>query len=387
MSKRKLPIFFILVVFGAMIVGFTSNNSWQSFLKIVDNTLRGIPGGIVISEKNSDGREIIGGYILQDNNPVPIKTEKHTLTINKGTEGEYSFSLVKFIKDGQVLSISPEKEGSVIEFVTGNKNIVFTVSSNKGLWVADTSSFLPTNIQPETVNGISQNELNKKRSDLANQGKDPDSYLLYWAVQPLLSPSEDRIAFGSNRAGFPENTTIGLWMSDLQGDTDQVVQESDDITPITWINDTELVYVGEKGYLKKVDLKTKAISTIINNKVSVNTSSPDGAYIIYQNVDQGQVLPDVMILDANTGNIVRLDIPSGFTCQGFYGWDESSNKVAFYVQDLNLNLKLVLFNPIDSTISVLEAPENTRFDDYVVPSWTNGKVVISADGKTFITTN
>jgi len=176
-------------------------------------------------------------------------------------------------------------------------------------------------------------------------------------------------------------------VSDIKGNTELVVQESDDIIPITWLNENEVIYVGDKGFLKKVNLMTQAVSTLVDNKVSVNTSSPDGAYIIYQYVNQGQVLPEVMILATKTGNNARLDIPDGFTCQGFYGWDESSNKVAFYIQDSDLNLKLVVFNPLDLTISVLEAPENTTFDDYVIPSWTDGKVVLSADGKTFKTLN
>lgn len=383
MSKKKLPIFIILIVVFLMAVGFTSNNSWQSLIKIVDKTLRGVSGGIVISENHSDGREITGGYVIQENKTVPVTTEKYTVTINKGSEQEYNFNLIKFISNDQVLSIRPEKEGSPLDFIVGKKMIVFRTGYDKGLWIMDKNSLQPNNIQPESVNGISQSELDIKRSELAKEGKDPESYILYWAVNPLLSPNEDCIAFASNREGFPLNTKTGLWITDLKGNTELIVQENDDITPITWASGSEVIYIGDSGLLKKINVDTKAVETLINNKVSVNTSSPNGKKIIYQNVEKGQVLPDVFVISTDTGKNLKLSIPSGFSCQGFYGWDETSSKVAFYIQDMNLNLKLVILDLNNSKNVILDAPQNTKFDDYVVPSWSNGKVIISASGKTF----
>jgi hypothetical protein len=41
--------------------------------------------------------------------------------------------------------------------------------------------------------------------------------------------------------------------------------------------------------------------------------------------------------------------------------------VAFYIADMEANSKLAVANLIDSQVVVLDAPNKTRFDEYILP--------------------
>lgn len=386
MKNRKKYLFFI--VFSIILVaGFTQTNALDTFTKILDENLRGMPGGIFISEQGNFERIIFGGYILKENKMEPVQTEKATITINKNTPDEYSFELVKFIKDGSVISVQSSKEGAAHNLIVGTKKILFTDQAELGLWVADINTLEPINIQPEEVNGISQKEIAEKKLELLKQGKDPDSHILYWVGAPMLSPNEDLVAFCSNRRNFPDNLKVSLWITNMAGDTVEVAAENEDITLITWLNNNEICFVGEKIYLKKVNINTGEISVLIDYKIKVNSYSPNKQYIMYQKVDGGYILPEMYVYNVNEDATTQLKLPSGFKNIGFFGWDEKGSKVAFYIADMEANSKLAVTNLIDLQVIILDAPNKTRFDEYIVPSWAGNRVIFSAGGKLYSTNN
>jgi len=384
-NKKKIILFVTISVL--LIICFSTVYASEIFTKIWDMSLRGLPGGILISENGKHERTISGGYIIKDDNLQAVETENATVTIHKGTPEEYSFELVKFIKEGSILSVRPGKEGHAHDLVLGTKKVLFTDQGGMSLWIADIDTLTPVNIQPETVNDTSQAVLTEKKLDLAKQDKDPDSYILYWVSSPLLSPNENLVAFGSNRNGFPDNTKLSLWTTDMAGITKLLVSEADDIVPIAWLNDNEICFIGEKGFLKKVDVLTNKVTTLINYKVKVNTCSPNGDYILFQKVNGGDILPEMSVLDVTRNSSTQLQLPSDYMNIGFFGWDITGEKVAFYIQDMKANIKLVITNTVDSQITVLDAPTETKFDEYIVPSWSDGKVVFSASGKLYTTNN
>ena len=90
------------------------------------------------------------------------------------------------------------------------------------------------------------------------------------------------------------------------------------------------------------------------------------------------------ILNVETGEIIKIDVPDQYrNSTGFYGWDENSGKVAFYLMDANLSTKLVVFNYIEKKANTFDPPEGTVFDLLVVPSLNDGKVIFSADNKLY----
>ncbi|MBS3969794.1 MAG: hypothetical protein KGZ94_06730 [Clostridia bacterium] len=386
MKNRKKYIFFI--VFSIILVaGFTQTNALDTFTKILDENLRGMPGGIFISEQGDFERIISGGYILKENKIEPVQTEKATITINKNTPEEYSFELIKFIKDGSVISVQSSKEGAAHNLIVGTKKILFTDQAELGLWVADINTLEPINIQPEKVNDISLKEIAEKKLDLLKQGKDPDSHILHWVSWPLLSPNESLVAFRSNRRNFPDNSKSSLWITDVNGNTVEVAVEKEDVIPVMWLNNNEICFVGENSYLKKVNINTGEISVLIDYKIKVNSYSPNKQYIMYQKVDGGDILPEMYVYNVQDGTNTQLKLPSGFKNIGFFGWDEKGSKVAFYIADMEANIKLAVANLIVSQVVVLDAPNKTRFDEYIVPSWAGNRVIFSAGGKLYSTNN
>ncbi|MFZ5754225.1 MAG: hypothetical protein ACOY3J_08275 [Bacillota bacterium] len=255
------------------------------------------------------------------------------------------------------------------------------------MWVADINNLEPVNIQPQSVGGIDQEELFQKKAELGKQGKDIDSMILYWVSKPILSPSEDKIAFSSNRDGYPENLKLALWVTDLAGNTKKLVDKTvfGDIVPVAWVNDEEFVFIGAKGELKKVDVNSSKVDILISEKVMVAGTSPDGRFIMFQYVKDGMAQPEQYLFNTKENKPLQLAVPAGYKNNGFYGWDKSGSKVAFYVQDFSANVKLIVLDCVSLHMDVLDAPDGLKFDDNVVPSWSDGKVVFSAGGQLYTT--
>lgn len=93
------------------------------------------------------------------------------------------------------------------------------------------------------------------------------------------------------------------------------------------------------------------------------------------------------VYNVQDGTNTQLKLPSGFKNIGFFGWDEKGSKVAFYIADMEANIKLAVANLIVSQVVVLDAPNKTRFDEYIVPSWAGNRVIFSAGGKLYSTNN
>lgn len=359
------------------------------FTKVIDSSFKGMPGGVLIKESGSIGERVVqGAYVLVENQLTETPTETVSITINKGKENEYTFNLVKVKKDNKVVSVLPDKEGGPLNLFVGREKMLFTDQYQKSLWVADLSTFEPRNLQPEVVDNISQHDLHLKKNELSKQGKDTDEYVLYWAGAPVLSPDENKIAFVSNRLGYPENCNLSLWLTDLQGNTRLLVDETDNgsVTPLTWANNEELVYQGTNGELKSVNTNTGKTGILVDQKVSVRIFSPGGKYIIYNPVQAGNVKPEIYLFNYEDKHSSLITIPNGFRINGFYSWDESYNKVAFYVSDFSDftgNLKLVIVDCSSLAVSVLDPPDGTSFDPEIVPSWVEGELVFVAGGKLY----
>ncbi|QNB44883.1 hypothetical protein BR63_00180 [Thermanaerosceptrum fracticalcis] len=381
--KRK-HLILVLTLSILLPTAFYQANAQGFFEKIFGKGLRGAPGEVIVSEKGSGSRTITGGYILHENKLQEVQTERKSITINKGKESEQTFELVKFIKDGKVLSIRPGAEGGPLDLTIGKNKVVFTDNSMGSLWVANVDDLEPINIQPDTVGSISQTKLYERKAELAKQGKDTDTLILYWAGNPKLSPSEDKIAFTSNREGYPDNPRSALWVTDISGSaTKKIIEE--DIIPVTWFNDEEFIFIGSKGDLRKVNTASSQQQVLIADWVMVTGYSPSGQYIMFQYVKDSIVQPEQYLFNLKENKSVKLDVPAGYKNNAFYGWDETTDKVAFLVQDFSANTKLIILDCNTLNLQTLDAPDGLKFDDGVVPSWSAGKVVFSAGGQLYTT--
>lgn len=385
--QRKLLLVGSLLLLSILIFGLTRVSATNLYTKISDHPLRGMPGGVLIKERGGIGeRTITGAYVLVGNKLKETPTETVSLTINKGKPNEYSFQLVKIMKNGRVVSVRPAREGGPLYLTVGKKRVIFTDLGHKSLWVADLATLdQPKNIQPEVVGNISQQDLYKKKEELAKRGIDPDERILYWVARPILSPDENNIAFSSNRLGYPENCRSSLWLTDLQGNTRLLVDESDrgSIIPVCWENDEVVIYQGAAGGLKSVNVNTGKTEILINQEIMVTGASPDGKYIIYNPSEDGLVQPDHYVFNFEDKKSYYIAVPEGFRTQGFYSWDEDNKKVAFYVQDAQAKVKLIVLDCASMAVTSLDSPEGTSFDEGVVPVWVDGRVIFAAGGKLY----
>ncbi|KKM08982.1 hypothetical protein SY88_21270 [Clostridiales bacterium PH28_bin88] len=356
------------------------------FTKVLDSSFRGMQGGVMIKESGGVGERVINGaYILVEGKLKETPTDTVSITINKGEDNEYSFDLVKVVRNGKVVSVRPGKEGGPLHFKAGINKVIFTDQYHKSLWVADIADLEPRNIQPELVGDISQKNLFAKKEDLARQGKDTDEYILYWVSAPILSPDENKIVFASNRLGYPSNFDFSLWLTDLQGNTQLLVDETDkgSVIPVAWANSDKVVYQGPSGELKYVNVHTGETKIVVDERVAISSSSPDGKYIIYNPVRGGIIQPELHVLDTEKDNSYLVTLPEGYKTNGFYGWGTDNESVAFYVQDFNGNIKLMIMHCSSVEVISLDAPENTSFDEDVIPFWSDGRVLFSAGGKLY----
>ncbi|WP_173297404.1 PD40 domain-containing protein [Thermanaeromonas sp. C210] len=344
-------------------------------------------GEVLIKEGGGIGeRTITGAYVLVDNKLKETPTETVSITINKGKPNEYSFQLVKIMKNGQVVSVRPAREGGPLYLTVGKKRVVFTDLAHKSLWVADLATLdQPKNIQPEVVGNISQQDLYKKKEELAKRGIDPDERILYWVSQPILSPDENNIAFSSNRLGYPGNCNSSLWLTDLQGNTRLLVDERDrgSIVPVCWANYEVVIYQGAAGELKSVNVNTGKTEVLVNHEIMITGASPDGKYIIYNPSKDGLVQPDHYVFNFEERKSYYIAVPEGFRTQGFYGWDEDNKKVAFYVQDAQAKTKLLILDCASMAVTSLDAPEGKTFEQGGSPEWVDGRVIFAAGGKLY----
>jgi hypothetical protein len=271
--------------------------------------------------------------------------------------------------------VQPEKEGEA-RVVYGLKMVEVVDNADKSLWVGDINTLDLRNIQPESVGDYSQEALLAKKEILVKEGKDPDNYILYWVSTPILSPNEERIAFSSNRQGFPENQNAALWINDMNGNTQKIADESKEgsITPIVWVSDDEIIYWGAEHNLTKVTIATGNAVQLLN-QVAVCSASPREGYVINAPLIDGEVSPNQYIYNGKENKNAQLNIPAGFRAMGNYSWNDTGDRVAFYITDNDLNAKLVKVDCRPSKQSCWNLPKALNL---IWISYQTGQMIMSS---------
>lgn len=299
----------------------------------------------------------ISGSDVQETGLLQLQALSRIITVNKGEKDEFSFEVIQYLRGNQVVSVEPKVEGGAYNFTVASSKLAFTDQGNKGLWIADIDTLNPINLQPKTVNGISQQELFEKRDQLERQGKDMDNNVLFWAHWPIWSPDEDKIAFVSNRTSYPEAAGVGIWVTDLHGNTEMLVspERFGSLKPLAWLNKTELIFLTENHDICKVNTDNHEVSNILS-RVGFESASPDGAVLIYHPFDHNGLIiqTEVRAYRVLDGTDVVINIPDGFKPDtGQYRWDKTNRKVAFLVRNDQLaESKLVVFDTIETTTQI-----------------------------------
>lgn len=81
----------------------------------------------------------------------------------------------------------------------------------------------------------------------------------------------------------------------------------------------------------------------------------------------------------------ELDLPKGFRSTGNFSWNSAASRVAFFITDQDLNVKLAITDSQTSIVELLDPPEGVTFDLEVLPVWSNEHVIFMAGGKAYVT--
>ncbi|WP_028307714.1 PD40 domain-containing protein [Desulfitibacter alkalitolerans] len=353
--------------------------------KIFDNRLQGFEHGVLIEY---DGRFVSDGYVLKDGNIEKLKTQTKSITIENGYGDRYTFDFMKFSMEDKVVSVKPTVEGGSHNLIVGENIIVFTDQAETGLWVADINTLDAKNIQPDKVNNLSLTDLLNKKIELEEKGEVPIG-TFSWIYNPVLSPNEDTIAFISNRNGFPDNLHLTLWITDINGNTKEVVDESDNnsVAPIMWVNNDELVYLAYNPIdeLKIVNIRTgeKKHLMMLGTEFSFNSAPAKGQYLLYSPIKGASLVHENYIYNVVTQKSFSLLMPEGYKNEGLHVWNEAGNKIAYYIRSSEGSRKLLVADCATAKTVIYEPPTGTEFEH--IPSWSNDTVVFSANGKLYST--
>jgi hypothetical protein len=378
--------FHYLIIFTVLLVLVVGSLSVSAIGK-GDYKFKIFSDGIVAKQSNELQPSVEEGYTIDDTNQLKKMTKETVkITVNQGSDKEYSLDLVKFKENNKIIAVKPQEGYRAYNFKESKNHIAFTDRLLHGLWVADKETLTPINLQPETVNGISQKELFNKKKELEKQGKDLDNAYLFWVENVFWSPGGDKIAFNSNRHVYPRSD-MAIWVTDLAGNTTKIVDNKEASTIILgWINETDLLYTDTSNHsLYKVNINSKEKEQVYGRAVFTDYSST-GRYVLYREfIDKDSIIAsdDLYSLDLKNNASSKIDLPSGFDAfSGYYGWNDTKNKVAFYISNKNKdNYKLVIYNFTTSEIEIIDAPEGKHFDISVTPAWSKDKVLYILDGQ------
>lgn len=386
----------LMTVFSIIII----SNAQNIYTILSDKKLRANGHNVYVSEEReintitntkdnsvikAEGNKIVtGAYIIENGNVEEAQIKKKSFVINKDREGEKTIEFSQIIKDGKVISVSPSVEGSVADFYQGIDKVIFTDNECHGLWVTDKSLYDIVNIQSDSVGSYSKKVLYSEKKKLEKRGVDTDEIILYWVEKPILSPNEDKIVFQSNRSGYPLNCAVTLWITDLKGNTEQIVNEGN-ICAIDWLSNEEILFTNSDLMIKKVSLRDGSITTLFNKPVHVSGIIPGGKYLIYQNIKDHSVDCNLYQYNLDTNESIPISLPIGYRANGaaVYRWHANKTKVVFYIMNDNGDLKLMIHDCITGETKEILAPNNTKFNHEIIPKWDNDNVIFSAGGKTY----
>jgi WD40 repeat protein len=400
MRKRNIILAgaIIIIILGVIIIAYAKN--MHSTLS--DKKLRPIGNNVLIyqePQKNTievgkgeyitveaEGNRVLKeAYVIEDGEVKTTEIRKKTFVINEGKQDEKTVEFAQVIKDGEIVSVYPVEKGPIMNFSQGKNKIIFTDNGSQSLWVADKSLDNIVNIQPDTVGPYSKQVLMEEKKKLEGKDIDTDVLILYWAARPMLSPDEDKVVFQSNRSGYPYNCRISLWVTDMEGNTSQIVAEEKSVAAIGWLSNEEILFRGNDYTIKKVSLKDGKISTVIDKPASVSVSGiiPGGNYLIYQNMTGASSDKELYQYNLTTNKSTLISLPDGYTTSRFYDWHPDKSKVVFYVVNGKTNLKILVHDCATGKTTEIFAPGNTEFESSIRPKWNNDNVIFCAGGKTY----
>jgi hypothetical protein len=340
--------------------------------------------GEYITVEAEGNRVLKEAYVIEDGEVKTTEIRKKTFVINEGKQDEKTVEFAQVIKDGEIVSVYPVEKGPIMNFSQGKNKIIFTDNGSQSLWVADKSLDNIVNIQPDTVEPYSKQVLMEEKKKLEGKDIDTDAIILYWVARPILSPDEDKVVFHSNRSGYPYNCKGTLWVTDMEGNTRQVVDE-ESVSAIGWLSNEEILFEASDYTIKKVSLKDGKISTVIDKPASVSVSGiiPGGNYLIYQNMTGASVDKELYQYNLTTNESTLINLPDGYTTRYFYDWHQDKSKVVFYVMNGKANLKILVHDCVTGKTTEIFAPDNNEFDDSTYPKWNNDNIIFCAGGKTY----
>ncbi|NLC68794.1 MAG: hypothetical protein GX754_08485 [Clostridiaceae bacterium] len=393
----------IIIILGVIIIVYTRNLYtpvsskelelvddniliYQEPQKITKEVDKGVYVTVELEGKQVMKEACVEAYVIEDGEVKAADIRKKTFVINEGKPGEKTVEFVQVIKDGKIVSVYPSQGGQIMNFSQGKSKIIFTDNGSQGLWVVDKSLDNILNIQPDTVGPYSKQVLMEEKRKLEDKNIDTDTLILYWAARPVLSPDENRVVFHSNRSGYPYNCRGTLWVTDMEGNTNEIVVEEKSVAVIGWLTNEEILFRSNDYTIKKVSSKDGKISTVIGKPASISTSGivPDGNYLVYQNMTGASLNNELYQYNLKTNESKLIKLPEEYTTTRFYDWHQDKSKVVFYVVNGKTDLKLLIHDCTTCKTIEIFAPGNIKFESSIPPKWNNDSVIFCASGKTYM---
>ncbi len=177
---------------------------------------------------------------------------------------------------------------------------------------------------------------------------------------PAWSPEKGAIAFISERNGYPS-----LWMMDIDGKSkEQISPPGETITNFKWAPDSNRIAVeiqkDESYWLGLIDLQSNTFSplTLQNQNLKIGSWSPDGEWIVYFSVENG----NLGIRRSNPNGVDEIIVSTGPDSNP--QWSPDGRSIAFNRLGENGAIDLVVTD-IDGDNAVNLAPDEfvkTQFE-------------------------